>query len=103
MSDYLQLTPKLHARVSDSQKTYLFWCPGCEEVHGLPVRNDPNDGVHPSWTFDGNLEAPTFRPSLLHPHKPVCHLFITGGRIHFQNDCDHALTGKVVDMVEMDL
>lgn len=34
---------------------WMYWCQGCEEPHM----------VGPGWTFDGNLEAPTFSPSVL--------------------------------------
>jgi hypothetical protein len=35
---------------------YTWRCPACQEMHSLPD----------SWTFDGNLEAPTFSPSFKH-------------------------------------
>lgn len=35
---------------------YMHWCPGCEEVHVLPDR----------WTFNGDLDSPTFTPSFRH-------------------------------------
>lgn len=41
---------------------YWFYCPGCKGGHGFSVCND---GSRPSWSFDGNLERPTFSPSLL--------------------------------------
>ena len=33
---------------------YIFFCPACKEGHFFDSR----------WTFDGNMEAPTFTPSL---------------------------------------
>lgn len=36
----------------------IFWCPGCESVH--QVRTGPGQ-----WTFNGNLDRPTFQPSIL--------------------------------------
>lgn len=63
------------------------------------------------WTFDGNLDAPTFSPSVLHhahggvvdgpnEFKPQvqCHYFIRAGRIEFCGDSRHALAGKTVDL-----
>ena len=89
-----------------------FWCPGCDEVHGITVG---------TWTWNGDLEHPTFSPSVLirgnqwpkdeYPeyHKPahrsvapgddtVCHSFVTDGRIQFLDDCTHALAGQTVDL-----
>jgi hypothetical protein len=34
---------------------FMYWCQGCEGSHM----------VGPGWGFDGNLEAPTFSPSVL--------------------------------------
>lgn len=91
-----------------------FRCPGCESVHGITV--DAPD----SWTWNGDVERPTFSPSVLvHPHKtlidatlegdaltapenvtttPLCHSFVTDGRIQFLGDCTHALAGQTVDL-----
>lgn len=40
---------------------YLVWCPGCKSAHRFTTQNP--DG--PTWDFDGNMERPTFSPSLL--------------------------------------
>lgn len=89
---------------------YFHWCPACERMHVLP------DG----WTFNGNLEKPTFSPSFKHsgkrtvnvkgiwtgewhrgadgrPADGTCHYIITDGRIQFCNDSWHKRS-DVVDM-----
>lgn len=79
-------------------KRYLFWCLGCGNVHPIDVGN-----TKPSWNFNGNLESPTFTPSLVcsNNHQPTrCHLFITNGKIQYLNDCWHNLKGQTVDMVD---
>lgn len=75
--------------------------------------------------FDGNMESPTFSPSLLiqidrwtppvtsenieewrlnpwdqKPVKHICHTFIRAGKIQFLADCTHRLAGQTVDMVD---
>lgn len=91
--------------------TILFFCPGCDTAHGI----DPK-----RWEFNGNLERPTFTPSVLvrftlyGPEKlpfekydgpgvceatpAVCHSFVTDGRIRFLGDCTHTLAGQTVDL-----
>jgi hypothetical protein len=57
------------------------------------------------WQFNGDLEKPTFTPSLLcNKDDPAsrCHLFVTGGEIHYCGDSWHELRGKTVAMVELD-
>lgn len=76
----------------------VFHCPGCRYDHPFHTGGDPNG--HPQWKFNGDMERPTFRPSLLvnksHPENR-CHLYMTGGMIHFFSDCWHALKGQIVE------
>lgn len=80
---------------------WRHWCPSCEQNHVLPYRE--KDG----WTFDGNMEAPTFTPSFKHTWtewqgdaatgrrgKRVCHYVLTAGVLFFCDDSTHALRGK---------
>lgn len=95
---------------------YMIFCPACQEHHLFDGR----------WTFDGDEENPTFRPSMLirsghyadkykqdmcwctynaqNPDKEapfvcsVCHSFVTNGKIEFLSDCTHSLAGKTVEL-----
>lgn len=89
-----------------------FWCPACDDAHGITVES-PN-----GWTWNGDLEHPTFDPSVKVGgvqwptdsgfHKPnhavapgqpiVCHSYVRGGRIEYLGDCTHALKGQTVDL-----
>lgn len=100
-------------------------CPGCQLLHHqldglhiLPVDWTP-EGLQrspnirgTSWGFNGNLDRPTFTPSVLSrwnawtgrdtpPRDCVCHSFVTDGRIQFLPDCTHALAGQTVDLPEI--
>lgn len=58
----------------------MFACPGCGDLGSIAFK--PFDG-HPTWTWDGNRESPTARPSILSdPAKGGCgwHGFLTAGR-----------------------
>lgn len=80
------------------ETVYLFWCPACEMVHPYRTR-----GAGPMWAFNGDLEKPSFEPSLLvHDCTPSggnCHLYVTGGEIRYCADSAHALAGQNVPMV----
>jgi hypothetical protein len=91
-----------------------FWCPGCDEPHT----------VNSGWTFNQDLERPTFSPSVLttsghyseglpgcwckfnaeHPDSPSsfecsrCHSFVTDGKIQFLSDCSHKLANQTIDL-----
>lgn len=88
---------------------FLFFCPGCKNAHSFSVgRGEVRDGivVYPQggkqeWGFDGNMEKPTFTPSLLryaHTGSPQCHLFLKNGILEFLSDCQHELAGKSVPL-----
>jgi Family of unknown function (DUF6527) len=74
-----------------TQKVFWFHCPGCECDHGIHV---------PQWSFNGSMDKPTFRPSLMcNRGTPTqCHSFITDGKIEFQGDCYHKLNGQTVEL-----
>lgn len=87
-----------------------YWCPGCDEAHALRVRSG-QPITHPSWSFDGDIDAPTFAPPVLITIGPdiednipqrICHSFVRAGRIQFLADCTHTLVGQTVDMVEFE-
>jgi len=75
-------------------KSFLHWCPGCECMHLINIEKPNKQGAQ--WTFDGNLDAPTFSPSINYPG--YCHYFVRAGKIEFLGDCKHKLAGQTVPM-----
>ena len=80
---------------------YVFHCPGCEYGHPFEV------GGNGGWTWNGSLDKPTFRPSLLvygarDGSTPRCHSFVTDGQIQFLSDSTHKLAGQTVDLPDWD-
>lgn len=104
---------------SDEIIGYSFYCPGCGHDH-MYYTKEPG---YPQWSFFGDVNKPTFTPSLLNrwgkeadpnwkepedlaPDKPGswsgrCHLFVTNGQIQFCGDCSHHLNGQTVEMPEI--
>lgn len=90
---------------------YHFYCPGCKEMHSYITRwseerKERSKNGAPTWSFNGDLENPSFTPSLLYrweyPGKRgVCHLYVTNGKIQFLGDCTHALAGQTVEMKDV--
>lgn len=92
---------------------YLHWCPGCKAPHGIYIEQ-PSPSTGAKWTFNGNLEAPTFNPSILcfttagewvgdkwvaeGPRKTLCHYFIRAGLIEYCVDSPHELSGQTVPL-----
>jgi hypothetical protein len=93
---------------------YSHWCPGCGEMHLIPD----------SWTFDGNVDKPTFTPSVKITGKQriivdgewaggwvrgpdgnaidcCCHYNLTAGQLVMHGDSTHALKGQTVALPEL--
>ena len=94
-----------------AQGGYVHWCPGCKHAHY--IRTD-GEGSGPRWTFDGNVEAPTFGPSVRiftpahideddgpQPERTDCHYFVKAGQIEFCGDSAHALAGQTVPLPDL--
>lgn len=82
-------------------------------MHGIHTTKPNHRGAQ--WAFDGNLQAPTFSPSI-HiwderdkegkplpdgQRRTICHYFINAGQIQFCGDSDHALAGQTVSIPEL--
>ncbi len=100
------ISKKLRSAVGGA---FLFWCPGCRGAHMVGV----GEGPGPRWGYNGNLDAPTFTPSVLVTYNgsdagvdgappAICHSFITDGRIQFLADSTHELAGQTVDLPDFD-
>lgn len=88
---------------------YLLDCPGCGMSHAPYARPHESPLSRASWDFNGDLEVPTFSPSILvkvespYTGKPlICHFFIQNGYLRFLGDCTHFLAGKSVEMRDVD-
>lgn len=77
---------------------FYHWCPACLLMHGMP---------HHGWTFNGDVDTPTFHPSFRHRFvrdagaEVVCHYIVTAGVIIFQDDCTHHLAGESMPMPDV--
>lgn len=88
-----------NSSTDDLGRWIAFTCPGCDCDHAIPVEK-PNPANGAMWSFNGDLDRPTFSPSL---HLVgFCHSFVTDGRIQFLSDCTHALAGQTVDLPEVE-
>lgn len=96
-TDWDQVLRRASVQVSKKmrrgQSGYFWFCPGCNEMHPLP------DG----WTFDGNVEMPTFSPSFLHDQgtPKACHYIITAGKVAYCSDSWHDLKNTTIDMPDL--
>lgn len=108
-----------------SNGSITFKCPGCGDTH--TINGSPNH----KWIFNGDVNRPTFSPSLLvrcghyvdrhkegdscwctynkeHPEKTApfkcyrCHSYVIDGKIQFLLDCTHDFAGKTLDLEDIE-
>jgi hypothetical protein len=102
--DLIKHTPYLWQRGG----RYLHWCQGCKCGHTYNTRREGG----PNWTFNQNLEKPSFTPSMRIfvpagpygdndeqvPERTLCHYFVTDGQIAYCGDSDHPLKGQTLPL-----
>lgn len=86
-----------------------FFCPGCDERHVVPTLPHPK-----GWSFNDDLARPTLSPSILVYPRDVllgdgsigrtarCHSYVRDGAIQFLADSTHALSGKTVELPDVE-
>lgn len=91
----------LSTKLLSMGSSIYFHCPGCDMLHPYRVRGE---AVGPKWTWNENVDSPTFSPSLLvngSDPESRCHLFVTAGKIAYCPDSAHSLAGMTVEMVDI--
>lgn len=78
---------------------WRHWCEGCKGNHVIYTDSRSQLSGH-KWAFDGNLEMPTFSPSI--NIVGICHYFIRAGQIEYCGDSKHELAGKTVPLRELE-
>ena len=92
-----------------SEITHLeFNVPGPFPTRIIPVMLKGSRKGTGNWTWNGDLEKPTIKPSVLTtlelPNKKiVCHSFINDGKIQFLSDCTHSFAGQTLDLLDIEL
>jgi hypothetical protein len=79
--------------------------PGPIQTRIIPVMQHGTRQGTPNWTWNGDVDKPTLRPSILTrggdgDHR--CHSFVNDGKVQFLSDCTHEFAGKTLDLLEVD-
>jgi Family of unknown function (DUF6527) len=76
----------------------------------IPVQTSGAREGTGNWSWNGSLDKPTLRPSVLTiweggdpTVKVVCHSFVNEGVVQFLDDCTHELAGLNVPLLEADI
>ena len=77
---------------------YAHYCPGCDGMHVFAVDEPFPNGAR--WTFNGNLEKPTFSPSM-NIGNDWCHYNLTDGELRYTTCRGHNLGGQTLPLPEL--
>lgn len=95
---------------SPAEATHLHMSsPGPIETIMLPVQIKGTRAGTGNWTWNGDVERPTIKPSVLNRFENydniigntfVNHIWITDGQVIFLGDCTHDLKGQTLDLID---
>lgn len=83
----------------------MLHMPGPIPTRILPVLRHGRRAGTPNWSWNGDTERPTLKPSILTRQPPVCeccHSFVNDGKVQFLADCSHELAGQTVDLLDVE-
>lgn len=79
--------------------------PGPVGLLTLPVIRSGSRAGTGCWTWNGDVDKPTLRPSVLTTQESKgmrCHTWVSDGQAQFLDDCSHELRGQTLDMLEVE-
>jgi hypothetical protein len=109
----MKITPEGYELCEPSEATHLrFHLPGPFPNRIIPVMiGGTRDGT-PNWTWNGSIDSPTVKPSILTRgggmyngedfKEHICHSFINDGKIQFLSDCTHEFANQTLDLLDID-
>lgn len=75
----------------------------------IPVQLKGTRAGTGNWSWNGDTENPTLKPSILtradygEEHRiEVCHSFVNDGKVQFLSDCTHEFAGQTIDLLEVE-
>jgi len=104
----LRATPSGYEPCNSSDATHiLLHLPGPLPNRILPVMIGGTRRGTPNWTWNGSIDRPTVKPSVLtrggdEHGEHICHSFINDGRVQFLGDCTHEFAGQTLDLLDVE-
>ena len=70
----------------------------------LPVILKGSRDENNAWTWNGDTEKPTLRPSILSQnHRYRCHTWVNDGVAQYLDDCSHELAGQSIPLLDVEM
>lgn len=116
-SEPLKITDTGYTACEAHEATHLrLHLPGPLPNRILPVMIGGRREGTPNWTWNGSVDLPTVKPSILTRGSTgktdddgkrtitdhVCHSFVNDGKVQFLSDCTHEFAGMTMDLLDVD-
>lgn len=105
----LKLSDGQYVMATPAEATHLkIALPGSIPERIIPVIASGCRANSPNWSWNGCIDKPTLRPSILTKTyhgdtiKDICHSWITDGQVQFLADSTHSLAGTTAELAELD-
>lgn len=81
--------------------------PGPIPTRFIPVMIGGTRAGTGNWTWNGSVDSPTLKPSILTrtsdgDKQIICHTFVNDGMVQFLSDCTHEFAGQTVALLDVD-
>lgn len=79
--------------------------PGPIPTRIIPVQLHGTRAGTGNWSWNGDTEKPTLKPSILSRCPPICeccHTWVNDGMVQFLGDCSHDLRGQTLELLDVD-
>jgi hypothetical protein len=102
----MRLGDGTYVECSVEEATYVrLNMPGPISFRMIPVQLHGTREGTGNWSWNGDTEKPTLKPSILSRMPPVCercHTWVNDGRAQFLDDCTHELAGQTLDLLDVE-
>lgn len=89
---------------NDEATHVLLNIPGPSGHIALPFTIKGDRRGTPNWTWNGDTEKPTIKPSILTTTSDYrCHTWVNDGMVQFLSDCTHEHKGKTLPLDDVEL
>lgn len=99
-------SPPGYCQCSPEEATHvILYMPGPIPDRVIPVQLRGTRAGTGNWSWNGDTEKPTLKPSIKTRMPPVCeccHTLVNDGRVQFLTDCTHDLAGQTLDLLDVD-
>jgi len=91
-----------HCEPAEATHVWLHM-PGPFPYRLLPVITSGSRRETPCWTWNGDVERPTLKPSIRSTDgKTICHSWVNDGQVQFLADSTHELAGKTMALLDVE-